>query len=182
MPKLCLLYGTPAHYVTLTLVLCQGVGIALVTQKFRLWPPITGALLLPAWHWPTAFRLIDLLGLYLIALAAPCFVFIRSLFPNQDPLITKFARQVHGTLRPDIIRYTYYLTWFWSLFFVAALLAPLILFLYGPHNAWRWPLNGATLGLALIFLGLEYGIRRLAIRHFDHASLRTSIDIFRKQP
>lgn len=182
LPKLCLLYGTPAQYVTLTLILCQGVGVALATQNFRVWLPVTAMLVFPAWHWPTAVRLIDLLGLYHLALAAPCCVFIRSLFPNQTALITRFARQVHGPLRPDIIRYTYCLTWFWSLFFITALLAPLALFFYGPHNAWQWPLNGGTIGLATFFLILEYGLRRLVIRHFDHASLRTSIDILRKQP
>lgn len=181
LPRLCTLCGWPACYATLTLLIGQGAGLALLTQKFRLWLPITAAILLPAWYWPATLRLIDLWGLYTLALAIPGLVFMRSLLPDQEPLITKFARQVHGTLRPDIIRYTYCLTWFWSLFFIAALLAPVLLWAYGPHGTWQWPLNGATLALALLFLVLEYSIRRLVIRNFEHASLRTSIDLFRKQ-
>lgn len=181
VPRLGTLCDLPPHYTTLTLLFCQGGGIALLTQKFRLWVPITAATLLPAWYWPTTLRLIDVCGLYTLALATPAWVFICSLLPKKEALITKFARQIHGGLRPDIMRYTYCLTWFWSVFFVLALLAPLILWQYGPHGAWQWPLNGGTFALAVICGVLEYGLRRLVIRNFKHASLRTSIDLFRKQ-
>lgn len=182
LPRLCTLCGLPIRYATLTLVFCQGAGLALLTRKFRLWLPITTAILLPAWFWPKTLHLIDLWGLYTLALIAPALVFVRSLLPKHEPLITKFAHQIHGTLRPDIRRYTYYLTWFWSLFFIIALLAPFLLWAYGPRGIWQWPLNGGTLALAAIFLVLEYGIRRLVIRNFEHASLRTSIDLIREQP
>ena len=173
--------GYPLHYVTLTLLFCQGVGLAFVTAKFRLWLPLTAMLLLCGWYWPVPVHLVDVCSLYALALTAPFIAFLRSLLPNQEPLITKFARQVHGALRPDIVCYTYWLTWFWSLFFLAALLSPLLLWVYGSPNAWQWPLNGGTLALAAIFLLLEYGIRRMIIRNFDHASLRTSIGTFLRQ-
>lgn len=181
LPLFLTFFGAPARYTTLISLFCQGVGLAFVTGRFRLWLLLTAAVLLPAWQWPATLHLIDLWGLYTLALATPGLVFIRSLLPRQEPLITKFARQVHATLRPDIVRYTYCLTWFWSLFFLAALLAPPLLWSYGPHNAWQWPLKGGTLALAALFLVLEYGIRRMVIRNFRHASLRTSIDIFLKQ-
>jgi uncharacterized membrane protein len=181
LPSLLTTWGHTLRYGTLTLLFCQGVGLALMTGKFRLWLPVTSALLPAAWYWPDTLHLLDLCGLYTLAIATPGFVFIRSLLPRHEPLITEFARRVHGPLRPDIMRYTYSLTWFWSLFFVTAFIAPLLLWAYGSDNAWQWPLNGGTLALAAFFLILEYGIRRLIIRDFEHASLRTSIDIFRKQ-
>lgn len=180
-PHLLAFCGYPPRCTTFLLLLCQGTGLALVTRNSRLWLAVTLILLLPAWYWPVTLRLIDLCSLYSLAIAAPCLVFIRSLLPQHEPLITSFARQVHGTLRPDITRYTYCLTWFWSLFFLTALIAPVLLWAYGPPNAWRWPLNGGTLALAAIFMVLEYGLRRILIRNFNHASLHTSIDIFLKQ-
>lgn len=180
-PHLLTFCGYSPRYATLTLLFCQGFGLALVTGKFRLWLPLTVMLLPCAWSWPVPLHCLDVCGLYALAMGAPCLAFLRSLLPNQEPLITKFARQVHGSLRPDIVRYTYWLTWFWSLFFLTALLSPLLLWAYGSPNAWQWPLNGGTLALASIFLLLEYGIRRMVIRNFEHASLRTSISSFLKQ-
>lgn len=181
LPHILTMWGCSLRYGTLTLFLCQGTGLALMTGKFRLWLPVTTLLLLAAWYWPATLHLLDSCGLYALALATPGFVFIRSLLPGHEPLITKFARQIHGPLRPDIVRYTYGLTWFWSLFFITAFTAPPLLWACATGNAWQWPLNGGTLALAALFLLLEYGIRRLIIRNFEHASLRTSIDIFRKQ-
>lgn len=181
LPHLLTTWAHSLRYGTLTLFFCQGFGLAFMTGKFRLWLPVTPPLLLAAWYWPDTLHLLDLCGIYGLALATPGFVFIRSLLPGHEPLITEFARQVHGPLRPDIMRYTYSLTWFWSLFFLTAFIAPLLLWAYGTGNTWQWPLNGGTLALAAFFLILEYGIRRLIIRDFEHASLRTSIDIFRKQ-
>src|ERR1700733_13279980 len=51
---------------------------------------------------PHALIYLGLLGLFCI-----------SLLPGREPLATYFARRIHGTLTPEIIRYTRYVTAAW---------------------------------------------------------------------
>ena len=117
LPHVLTTWGYSLRDGTLTLFLFQGTGLALMTRKLRLWLPVTTALLFAAWYWPATLHLLDSCGLYALALATPGFVFIHSLLPGHEPLITKFARQIHGPLRPDIVRYTYGLTCSGACFF-----------------------------------------------------------------
>src|SRR4051794_12558693 len=43
-------------------------------------------------------------------------MFARTLRPPREPLITAFARRVHGTLPPHIERYTRHVTAMWCVF------------------------------------------------------------------
>ncbi|PHI96731.1 hypothetical protein BG621_03055 [Parasaccharibacter apium] len=126
--------------------------------------------------WPGFVRLGDQLLLYALALLGPFMMFVRSLRRGQTAFITQLAEAVHGPLRQDIRRYTIILTWVWSGFFMIALGAPVILWLYAPQQGW-WhiPIRGGTLGVALLLFCGEMPLRRVIIRHYQHATLKQNI-------
>jgi uncharacterized membrane protein len=166
---------TPA----LALAGLQLAGLACLSGR-RLACLAAAALLLPvAWIWPVGIMAADSLLLYVMALAVPLALFAGSLRRGCEPLVSVLARHVHGgTLRRDVASYTAALTWCWSLFFLLALIAPLALWVVGPPGAWNWPLEGGTAIAALALLLIEYGLRRLVIRDYAHASLRASVAAF----
>ncbi|MCT6845149.1 hypothetical protein [Bombella apis] len=133
--------------------------------------PIVGVL---GWYAPALSRVCDQLAIYGLMLWGMLWLFVRSLRRGQVPLVTRLAGAVHGTpLRADVQRYTVGVTWAWSIFFTLALLAPLMLWLWAPHErAWRWPLEGGTGLAAVVFFAVEMIIRRLVIRHYDHSTLK----------
>ena len=59
-------------------------------------------------------------AIYLALLA----LFGRTLRPGHEPLITRFARRVHGTLPPQLAAYTRRLTIAWCVFFGAQSSSP----------------------------------------------------------
>ncbi|CAI9120993.1 COG4648 family protein [Brytella acorum] len=161
-------------------MLClQGVSAALLFGRPALILFSTLLLLPAATRWPAIAMGLDGVMIYAGALGALLAVFARSLRKGREPIVSLFARRVHGPLRPDVARYTRRLTIFWSLFFVLALGAPLLLSVLGPAGAWRWPLQGGTFGAVVILMIAEAGLRRLIIRNFEHVSLRTTVAAFR---
>lgn len=130
-------------------------------------------------YWPHQVTVTDGCVLYAVSLGMMLFIFGRSLLPSRQPLVAVVASRVHGPLRADIARYTHALTIVWTLFFAAALITPLLLFWLGPTGTWQWPLSGGTFAMALLFMLVESGVRRLVIRNFQHVSLRTTVAAFR---
>ncbi len=128
---------------------------------------------------PPGFVLLaDSVVLYTVLQGVLLLLFARTLRPGREPLVTMLARQVHGTLRPDVRLYTRQLTWAWSLFFAVQLLLPALLALAGPAGWWRAVLHGASLPLVLVMFGVEAGVRRWRIRNFEHASIMESVRAF----
>lgn len=160
-------------------MLClQGLSAALLFGRPGLILFSTLLLLPAATRWPTMAMGLDGIMIYTGALGALLVVFARSLRKQREPIVSMFARRVHGTLRPDFALYTRWLTIFWSVFFALALAAPVMLLLLGPAGAWRWPLQGGTFGCVVILMIAEAGLRRLVIRNFEHVSLRTTVATF----
>src|SRR4029077_5051200 len=54
-------------------------------------------------------------------------IFARTLAPGREALVTRLARQVHGTLPDDITAYTRQVTWAWCVFFTAMGLTSVLL-------------------------------------------------------
>ncbi len=105
-------------------------------------------------------------------------VFGRTLLAGREPLCTRFARLVHGTLRPDVERYTRAITVAWTLFFVVLFVASIALYLPGALEAWSILANILTWILVAAMFVAEYAIRHRVLKDWEHVSFGTAVRAF----
>ena len=108
-----------------------------------------------------------------------CF-FAGTLRNSREPLITRLARRVHGTLAPFHETYTRQLTLVWCAYFATQILASCLLFAFAP--LWVWSLFVNVLGiplLALAFVG-EYIYRVTRYPQLPRVSIAQAIHAFGK--
>lgn len=160
------------------LLVSQGCATGLVLGSWFS-VPLTLLALPLALRWPVLAVDVDGGLIYVVVFGGCLRLFALSLCPGHEPLISALARRVHGALRPDVARYTRWLTVFWSVFFALALAAPPFLYALGPRGAWRWPMRGGSIGCVLVLMIAETGVRRMIIRDFAHVSIRTTVAAFR---
>ncbi len=91
-------------------------------------------------------------------------------------MITILARRSRGYLPPGVVRYTRRVTWAWCWFFVAQLVASLMLLLFAPLYVWSLFINLCNLPLIVAMLCAEYVYRQW--RHAARPPERL-IDMFR---
>lgn len=104
--------------------------------------------------------------------------FGRTLLRGGEALITRLARRVHGTLPPEMAAYTRRLTFAWSIFFAAQVLASIVLFRFAALDTWSLFINLLNLPLlALMFVG-EYVYRVARHRDYPRASISQAIQAF----
>jgi uncharacterized membrane protein len=88
--------------------------------------------------------------IYFILLIA----FGQSLLPGREPIVTYFARTIHGDIAPEIMDYTRRVTWAWCCFFGLELLGSAILLTLAPIAWWSSFVNILNLPLlAAMLLG-----------------------------
>ena len=87
-------------------------------------------------------------------------IFAASLGPGREAVATILARKMRGQLPADIVRYTRRVTWAWCGFFMAQLLASLLLLLFAPLEVWSWFINLCNLPLIGVMFGGEYAYRQ----------------------
>ena len=109
--------------------------------------------------------------------------FAGSLRPQRgEPLITRLALRLHGTLPPTMMRYTRGVTALWAAYFLLMAVASCLLFAFGSLRAWSILANVVTLPLiALIFIA-EYLVRLRLHPRFDHVSLLDGVRAFMEKP
>ena len=106
--------------------------------------------------------------------------FGRTLLRGREPLITRFARIVHGTLVPQIERYTRRVTIAWCVFFAAQVITSALLFRFASLSTWSLFINFLNLPLlALMFVG-EYTFRMINFPDHPHVSILKAIQVFSK--
>ena len=105
-------------------------------------------------------------------------VFGRTLRAGREPLITGFARRVHGTLTADLELYTRRVTLAWCVFFALQVLASAILFAAAPLPTWSIFVNLLSAPLIVLMFVAEY-LYRIA-RFPDHArvSIWKGVELF----
>jgi len=105
--------------------------------------------------------------------------FGRTLRPGHEPLISQFARRIHGAdYSPAIASYTRQVTWAWTLYFLAIGLISSTLFVAAPLAVWSWFINFVTfILLGLMFAG-EYAVRRWRLPDIHHISFIKSVSPF----
>jgi uncharacterized membrane protein len=109
--------------------------------------------------------------------------FCRTLLPGHEPLISQFARRIHGTdYSPAVATYTRQVTWAWTLYFVVVGVISSILFVSAPLAVWSWFVNfGAFILLGFMFAG-EYVVRRWRLRDMTHISFIKSVTPYWDRP
>jgi uncharacterized membrane protein len=103
-------------------------------------------------------------------------LFGATLRPGAEPLISYFARKIHGQLSPELLRYTRGVTWAWCIFFGLEIATSALLFALAPIEWWSAFINLFNAPLILmLFLG-EHLFRRL---RFANPPRERIADIFR---
>lgn len=108
-------------------------------------------------------------------------LFGRTMLPGQTPLITQIALRVHGTtppLAPAYWAYTRTVTIAWCVFFIAEVLASLLLYAYAPHGVWALYITVIHFPLVLLMFVAEYAVRRLFLRDYPRVTIPTAIRAF----
>lgn len=153
--------GSAVDAVTALLLLCQGLVLGLMAGTrlrgpFRL--PAVAAILAGA----VALAAFHLRGSLILSSGAPhaaiylglLILFGLSLLPGREPVVTFFARAIHGPLSPAIELYTRRVTWVWCAFFAGQLAGSALLLALAPIAWWSTFVNILNLPLlAALILG-----------------------------
>lgn len=104
--------------------------------------------------------------------------FGRTLTHGREPLITRFARRVHGSLPQGMEGFTRRLTIAWCVFFAAQLMASALLFAFAPLEAWSLFINVLNAPLVTLMFAGQWVYRR--VRHPDcpRASIWQAVEAF----
>jgi uncharacterized membrane protein len=98
-----------------------------------------------------------------------CWFFGRTLYGKasfpHEPLISYFAR-LEGNLTPEIQRYTYILTWLWTVFFALMASIAIALAIFGPFSAWVLFTGCINYLLAIVFFAVEYIYRKIRFPNY----------------
>lgn len=136
---------------------------------------------LTGYFWHTLLQRQDLV--YLLESAGMdtmmAWVFGRTLLPSREPLISQFARRIHGAgFTPAIATYTRQATWAWTLFFLTLAASSILLFFVAPLATWSFFVNGLSLPLLIVMFILEYAARRVILRDVQHLSITQGASMF----
>lgn len=182
--------STPGALIAVVPYMAIALGMA-VRSRHRnwallLWAGVAGAL---AYCWPLIesrfawIYFIQHLGVFsLLAIG-----FGRTLVADAEPMITRFARIVHGErMAPPLLRYTRGATLAWTVFFAAMASASTVLFFVGSMNAWSLLINVLTPILIGAMFALEFAVRVVvlppALRAGLVDSVRAALQVSRATP
>jgi uncharacterized membrane protein len=134
---------------------------------------VSRAWLLSHYHW---VFLLEHAGTYSLL----CATFGRTLARGRTPMISQFARIVHGELSPALSAYTRSATWAWTLYFAGIVSASLLLFWLAPMAAWST--FAYLLGIPLLGLmfAAEYAARCYFLPPGERAGPLEAIQAYRQ--
>lgn len=104
--------------------------------------------------------------------------FGRTLLPGRDPLITKLARRVHGTLDARMVSYTKGVTIAWCVFFTGQIMTSILLFNFTSLATWSLYINFVNFPLVLLMFVGEYAYRVMRYRDHPRVSIKQAIQAF----
>lgn len=105
-------------------------------------------------------------------------LFGRTLVRGREPLITSFARRIHGSLPPAMEAYTRQVTLAWCVFFIAQPVISAVLFTWAALDSWSLFVNVLNLPLVALMFAIEYLYRLARHRDFPHASIMKGVQMF----
>ena len=105
-------------------------------------------------------------------------MFGRTLMGGSEPLCTRFARIIHGTLPPDVVRYTRQVTLAWTIFFASLFVLSCALYLGKFVAAWSFLANIASPILVAMMFVVEYAIRLRVLPNHERIGILGGIRAF----
>lgn len=105
-----------------------------------------------------------------------------TLARGRQPLCTRFAEALRGSLSLEVVSYTRKVTLAWTLFFIVMSLVSTVLFLFGSLETWSIFANFLTLPLILLMFVAEHLVRLRTLPHLKHHSITATILAFRNSP
>ena len=109
-----------------------------------------------------------------------CGAFGRTLQGGQTPMISRFARIVHGELSPALLRYTRSATWAWTFYFGGIVGLSLLLFWLAPVPIWSAFANLLGIPLLVLMFAGEYAVRWYVLPAADRAGPLDAIRAYRQ--
>ena len=109
-------------------------------------------------------------------------VFGATLARGRQALCSRFAEAVHGSLAPEVVRYTRQLTLAWTLFFIAISGVSALLFAFAPIETWSIFANFLTFPLVLLMFGVEFLVRLRKLPNMEKHSILDGMLAFWKTP
>lgn len=104
--------------------------------------------------------------------------FGRTLLAGRQPLCTRFAMMVHGSLNPQHEIYTRQITLAWAMFFAVMMLTSTLLFFLTSLATWSFFANLLTLPLIALMFIVEYSVRKWRLPDAQHAHFLDAIRVF----
>jgi uncharacterized membrane protein len=105
-------------------------------------------------------------------------LFGRTLLAAREPLVTTFARLVHGELPPEVARYTRGATIAWTLFFAAMFTASTAVYLASGPATWSVLANFVTPVAVVSMFVVEYALRHRLLPHWQHVGIMGGVRAF----
>lgn len=124
-------------------------------------------------HFPSVFFVEHAGANFLLML-----LFGRTLAAGREPLVTRFARLLHGTLPPEVERYTRRVTLAWTIFFATLFVLSCTLYLGRFLPAWSFLANIASPVLIGAMFVVEYAVRLRALPHWERVGILGGIRAF----
>jgi uncharacterized membrane protein len=118
---------------------------------------------------------------------AGTYVMLASMFGvtlarGRQPLCTRFAEVVHGSLTPEEVRYSRQVTLAWTLFFLAISLVSSALFFFVSIEVWSVFANFLSFPLILLMFVVEYLIRLRKLPHQKKHSIMDGVLAYWRTP
>jgi uncharacterized membrane protein len=105
-------------------------------------------------------------------------LFGRTLLGGREPIITRVARRVRGTLPPELETYTRRLTAAWCVFFAGQLAVSALLFGFDSVENWSFFVSVLNFPLvALMFVG-DWLYRVVRYPHLPQSSIAKAVKAF----
>jgi uncharacterized membrane protein len=132
----------------------------------------------PGW----SIYLVDLSGLSHAALyISLLIIFALSLRRSQEPIVTRFARRIHGELPGEVAQHGRHATIAWCMFFAGQLLMSVTLISLASRDTWSLFVNVLDWPLLLTMFVFDYLWRRLRFPHRRHIGLVTTLRSFARR-
>lgn len=104
--------------------------------------------------------------------------FGRTLFGGRVPLVTRFARMIHGELPAEVERYARKVTIVWTALFLGICAASCALYLGGWLAAWSFLANFLNPLLLVAMFVLEYVVRHRVLPNWERVGVLGGVRAF----
>lgn len=102
-------------------------------------------------------------------------VFGMTLARGRQPLCSRFAESVHGSLSDEVARYTRQVTQAWMGFFLAVSLVSVLLFFLANIEAWSVFANFLSFPLVVLMFAAEYWVRLRKLPNLEKHSIMDGV-------